>query len=491
VAVDLAAPDSPGAISLMTLEYQLRRALIALCGVAAVVGAAGITEEHVFHQASWLKYAVTIVGPLVLAALVVVGNPLALLTALLIVAAPFAGFSMTLQGIHVPLLAPIILCAGAVAAVSEGGVARHRSALLSASVLFLILLILPVAESPSRTDVVATLISLFAAAYFASRLARTEHGFVMLAWAFVASAGFQAAIAVWESETGHRLNLYGAAGSQTLGPSYFFNYGSQARPPGAFYDPDSLGNVLAITLPINVGLGVHYAMRRRWREVAIAVAALALIGVALEITLSRMSWIGAAVGLIVIIVLVPQVRWRALPVLAVAAITLIGLGVFGQQSTTIQRLSSITHPLNETGTANGDVVRVELWRDALDIAEQHPVAGVGLGEVANLLSARLEVAGTSAQGGNAQSVYLQLLAEGGLLAVCGLTAVLLAVTRDLMRTIRAERLWGAVLAGASAAMLICWLTDVTIRYSGVAVLMGVLFGMVAGRSSAAREVAAA
>jgi hypothetical protein len=36
-------------------------------------------------------------------------------------------------------------------------------------------------------------------------------------------------------------------------------------------------------------------------------------------------------------------------------------------------------------------------------------------------------------------------------------------------------------------MLLVWLTDVTIRYSGVAVLMGVLFGMVAGRSGSAQE----
>jgi len=84
-------------------------------------------------------------------------------------------------------------------------------------------------------------------------------------------------------------------------------------------------------------------------------------------------------------------------------------------------------------------------------------------------------------------VYLQLLAEGGVPALCGLIVVLLALRRDLVRVIRADRIWGAALAGACAAMLLVWLTDVTIRYSGVAVLMGVLFGMVAGRSGSAQE----
>jgi O-antigen ligase len=470
-----------------TLECNLRRGLIAILGVVAVMGAAGITEAHVFHQASTLKYAVTIVGPLVLVALLLVGSPLALLTTVLIVAAPFAGFAMTLQGEHVPLLAPIILCAGIAAGFSKGRL-THRSALFSASVLFLLLLIVGVVESPAVTDVVATLTSLLAAAYFASRLARTEGGLVTLAWAFLASAVIQAAITVWESKTGHRLNLYGTAGSQTFGPGYFFNYGNaRVRPPGAFYDPDSLGNVLAIALPLGVGLLIHYVTRRRWREVVIAGVGLTFVVIALEITLSRMSWIGATVGLIVILALVPQVGRRVLPLLAIIAIALVGIGVFGGQSTTIERLDSITHPLNETGTGNGDVIRVAAWRSALSIAGQHLLTGVGLQNVANLTAEKFQLGGTSAQGGNAQSVYLQLLAEGGVPALCGLIVVLLALRRDLVRVIRADRIWGAALAGACAAMLLVWLTDVTIRYSGVAVLMGVLFGMVAGRSGSAQE----
>jgi len=47
----------------MTLSLRQRQALVVLTGLAALVGAAGITEAHVFHQPSTLKYAVTIVGP--------------------------------------------------------------------------------------------------------------------------------------------------------------------------------------------------------------------------------------------------------------------------------------------------------------------------------------------------------------------------------------------------------------------------------------------
>jgi hypothetical protein len=39
-----------------------------------------------------------------------------------------------------------------------------------------------------------------------------------------------------------------------------------------------------------------------------------------------------------------------------------------------------------------------------------------------------------------------------------------------------------MLVGACLVLLVVWTTDVTIRYSGVAVCVGALFGMVAGRA---------
>jgi O-antigen ligase len=470
----------------MTLSLEARRTVVVIAGLVALLGAMGITEARLFHQASTLKYALTVVGPLFVGVLAMSTRPIVLITALLVIAAPFAGFNMTFQALRVPLLAPILIIGTAIAMLSPPQRAP-RSALAAAGLLLLATFVLPTIESPVPTDVLVVLASLFVAGYLVSRASATPEGFRAIVWAFVASAAIQAALAIWESTTGNRLNLYGSAGAQTFGANsgYFFGYlGTKTRPPGAFYDPISLGNMLAIAVPLSAGLAIHYAGLRRWLKGGAAILALGVIVVGLEITLSRMSWVGAAVGLAVAALLLPRPQRRVvLPALVLVFAVTALVGAFGGHSSALQRLSSITHPLNETGTAQGDVLRVEIWQRAASIAVNHPVAGIGFGELRNVIAGELVPAGTQS---HAHSTYLQLAAEGGAIALLGLLAVLLALRRDLGRALRDDRLWGAALVGSGIAMLICWLTDVTIRYSGVAVCMGVVFGLVAGSARRAR-----
>lgn len=473
----------------MTLSVGQRQILVLLAGLVALVGAAGITEAHVFHQPSTLKYAVTILGPLFIGCLLMSKDPITMIGALLICAAPFAGFSMTFKGTHVPLLAPIFVIGSAVAVFAERPVTR-RPLLAWAGTFALVTFLLPVIESPARSNALVVLGCLFFAAYFASLASSTRERFLTLTWAFVASAAIQAGLALWENTTGHRLSLYGGAGLQTFAGNYFFGYiGGTTRPPGAFYDPISLGNMLAIAVPLCAGLAIYYGRLRRWAQMWAAVLAGALIVTGLEITLSRMSWIGAVAGVVVAAVLLPPpIRRALLPGLVLAIGIATVLGLFGGHSPVIERLGSITHPMNETGSANEDVIRVDVWNHALAVAEHHPVAGVGFGGLVKILSSQFAPAGLQSQ---AQSTYLQIAAEGGLLAVAGLLAVLFAAANDLGRLFRADRLWAAILAGAFVAMLVCWLTDVTIRYSGVAVYMGMLFGMIAGSSRRASATSGA
>jgi O-antigen ligase len=458
----------------------VRPVLVVVFGLLALLGATGFTQAHVFHETSTLKYVLTIAGPLFLGTLAIVDDPLALVAAAVVVGAPYAGFSITPHGQRVPLMAPLVLLALVVWSVVQRP-SRRLSRLLAAGVFMLVMLILPFLESPNQTGALVDLASLFGAALLAARVSRTRSGFVTICWAIVASASLQAALAIWEHITGHRLNLYGTAGSATYtsDPDYFFNFNGQARPPGAFYDPISLGNALALSLPVALVLALESVRRRRWWSVALAAGAVVLVGVGLEFTLSRMSWVGGAAGLLLVLILVPS-RSRislislAATVLAVAAL----FGAFAAGSTGIERLSSILHPLSERGTGNGDLIRVEIWKIALSTARHHSIAGIGIDRFAHVLSGRLASAGTN---GHAHSTYFQLAAEGGALAILGLLAVLVALVGDLRDMFRRDRYAAAMLAGSSLAVLICWLSDVTVRYSGVAILMGTVFGMVAGR----------
>jgi hypothetical protein len=464
----------------MILGVGGRRSLLFASGLVALLGAAGLTEAMLFHQASTLKYVLTIVAPLAVGLVAASPNPLAVIAGLLVVAAPFAGYSMTYHSIHVPLLAPILIGGFLVAGFAEPQ-GRRRSALATGGLFLLVTLVVPIIDSPARTDVLGVLVSLFGAAWFAARACSTRQGFLTVVWAFAGSVSVQALLAIWENVTHNQLDLFGQAGSQTFGSNsgYFFGYiGGTIRPPGAFYDPISLGNVLAIGIPLSLGLVTYYARRGHWRYSCLAFAAFILAVAGLEVTLSRMSWIAAVVAVLVAGLLLPR-RERAavLSTLALVVVLATLLGAFGGRSPAVQRLSSITHPLSEAGTAQGDVIRVDVWQRAIAVALKHPAAGVGFGRFGNVLGSGFALAGTGSQ---AQSTYLQLAAEGGALAIVGLVAVLAALGRDLVRILRTNRLWGAVLVASSVAMLICWLTDVTIRYSGVAACMGTLFGLVAG-----------
>lgn len=449
-----------------------------VAGATALAGASGLTEAALFHQPSMLKYALTVAGPLFLGMLLTVRQPLLLVTALLLIAAPFAGLQMTPHGIRVPVLEPILILGAIVIALSRPP-ALKRSALSIAAPVLMLTFVIPVVDSPTRADVLGVLAGLFLAAYFAARVSTTPSGFLALVWAFVLSAVLQAGLAIWEHATGYLINFYGQAGSKVFGSSYFFGFSGTSRPPGAFYDPISLGDVLAIAIPLSMGLLVHEARRRRWLGAAAAAAAIAVIAVGLEMSLSRASWVAAGVGLLATAILLPpRPRWVVLPAAVLAVTIPATLGVFSGGSTGVQRLSSIVHPLSESGTGQGDRIRLEIWQRALSTTAEHPIVGVGFGRFQRILAAEYAPAGTQ---GHAQSTYLQVAAEGGIIALGGLLAVFLALGRDLSRVLRRDRLTGAVLAGACIAMLVAWTTDVTIRYSGVAVCMGALFGMVAGR----------
>ena len=74
--------------------------------------------------------------------------------------------------------------------------------------------------------------------------------------AVVASALFQALVAIWEFRTKHQLYLYGTSGSQAASGETFFLYGQLLRPSGTLPDP--------IGLRRSVGLvGAHPDLSRQ------------------------------------------------------------------------------------------------------------------------------------------------------------------------------------------------------------------------------------
>jgi O-antigen ligase len=328
---------------------------------------------------------------------------------------------------------------------------------------------------------------LLALSWLVSRAAATPDGMRLVIAAVVASAVLQAALAIWEFQTGRTLNLFTSTQSN-FASGYFFSYGASNRPTGSYADPISLGNVLAIALPLTTVAALAYGRNHQkgqdgspgtgWTRSLLVMAAGMVIGLGLVLTFSRMSWVAALAGLALAVLLRPKgARARLAGGLLLLGGLAIVIAVAAAGPTLRTRYDSIFHPTAaNVSTANGDRTRQQLWKVALDVAVQHPVAGVGFDKLAPELATR--VADVSILS-HAHSTYLQLAAEGGLvLGVGALVLFALALGRDLRNGLRASPL-AAGLAGSVLALAICWTTDYTIRYEAVAASVAPLIGLIA------------
>lgn len=454
----------------------IRAQLLAVGFCGAIAGASGVTQSILFAQPSTLKYALTVAAPVVLILASTAAHPLLAVMPCVIIALPFAGFGATFNGVHVSILIPLLFAAGVIA-VSSGTKPTGLSRTSALVAVALLLLAVPLADSNDARRYLVLLGVLIVVAWLVARTCTLAGGTTVVLVSFVGSAVVQAVLAIWEFRTGRQLNLYSGSGTSVFGPDYFFGFDKVDRPTGSFYDPISLGNVLAVAFPI--GLVLSSTLRSaRWR--VLALGATLVIGVGLVLSLSRMSWIAAVVGVTVALLLLPGGRRGPALVraagLVAAAVVVAGGYAHGSIG---QRFDSIFHPTSTTvKTAAGDRQRIQLWRAAFATFEQHPIVGVGMG---GLLPELMRKVGGLGPSSNAQSTYLQILGETGVAGGAGLLLVLSGLGRDLLVGLRRSRAPAAALAGAGVALLAVWLTDYSIKYAPVAACFAVIFGAVASR----------
>lgn len=455
-------------------SHRLRLAVLTLASLGALAGLTGLSERAMFSQASPLKWGLSVAVPLLLAVCAMVREPLIPLAAATVLAIPFAGASAQLAGLALsPLL--LLLIAGGAVAITRGPAVARRSMLGRVAPLALGLLTIPVllGRTPSRS--VELIAYLVATAWLVARASALPRGLTVMLAAIVASAALQASLAIWQSRTGNLLNLYGTSGQPRFGQDYFFQYEGENRPTGAFFDPISLGNALALACPLAVALAASRSGLSTRLRLGAAVAG-GLAASALILTLSRMSWIAAATGILATVLLLPPSRRvRAAIGVAATGVVVIVVAAATLGSGLTQRFESILHPRSSaTVTAEGDNQRIQFWDAALATAERHPIAGIGVEQ----LAPRLQQFPDTGPDIHAHSTYLQLLAEGGGLAIVALGAILVGAFVDLAEALRRRREQAAGAVGALLALLIVWSTDYTLRYVSVAATFAALLGVV-------------
>ena len=253
--------------------------------------------------------------------------------------------------------------------------------------------------------------------------------------------------------------------------SFVVNGGPQAAVPAL--GPNALGSTLAIVLVVGLGLTLSAAVRVRYAAIAGGV----VIALALALTLSRGAWIGAAIGLIMLLVLARPRRSaradpadagsrRVWPLLALAAGVIVTLALVGGEAAVLRKkVLSIPNLFKNRE-------RVYLARSALAIAADHPVLGSGLNTFVLIHPHPSVAAEAPAQKPRtrtqsfAHNVFLNMAAESGVLGLASFAALLIRGAAGGWRWYRGavgrDRITSATVASAFVALLVHQQFDGTI-----------------------------
>lgn len=203
--------------------------------------------------------------------------------------------------------------------------------------------------------------------------------------------------------------------------------------------PNGLAVGLAVALPLLMAAALDGATRReRASWLLLSAASLLFVG----LSASRTAWIGAGLGLAVLVALRDgrSLRWS----LDVAALTL-GLALLlGRPTPGDFRWLSSTWSLME---------RRQQWANTLEMLAPRPVTGVGLGSFPVVYPATMGP-GDLRPHDTPNNAYLQLYADGGLPALLALGWFVWGLARLLAGMRPARGRWGRWEAGLAGSLAV-------------------------------------
>jgi O-antigen ligase len=204
----------------------------------------------------------------------------------------------------------------------------------------------------------------------------------------------------------------------------------------------------------------------------IPVVGIAAVGLSVFACGSRGASLALAGGL-VIVVLAAGVLRRRLIVLPVAAVLLVTAGgvwlaAQGKSQSVLERLVPAGRYLN----------RPRLWRNALEMALSYPVTGTGMGTFA-LVFPRHQKFASDREFLHAESDWVQVAAEGGILGLCLLVVLGIGILKTTASAWRSGGSRRALMAGASVGLVAVFLhgfVDVSLHIPANLLAFGVLLG---------------
>jgi len=190
-----------------------------------------------------------------------------------------------------------------------------------------------------------------------------------MTWSLLSSGYLIAGVAVLQSTLG------------VLGGGYFLQTSTTIRADATMAHPDFLGIFLAMLLPVAFAKLIS---RRPLMTRLLAANLVIVLSLGLLFTYTRSAWIGAVVGLAVVLALRGG-RFRPLPLIAFAAVLVIGFaalaGIVAARPSSAQGgIANVIYSriVSSVDLSSGSIAeRLAVWKDTPAIIAARPVLGYG------------------------------------------------------------------------------------------------------------------
>ena len=266
-------------------------------------------------------------------------------------------------------------------------------------------------------------------------------------WALLAAAGAEASVGVVQF-------------LRRAGPEGFVLFGRFMRAHGHFAQPNPFAGYLGLTAPMAYALTLEAAAQWRsraggvqmvFRPLLVRVAPCAfyavtfvLMATAAVMSWSRGGWIGLAAALLLVTVLRSRTAWLRAGAVGLLVVCLLAIG--GTQylpTALVQRFADFFPYLGgvdvtavEVTDANWAVIeRMAHWRAALNMVEEHPLLGVGIGNYP-VVYPQYALGRWQDPLGHAHNYYLNIAAEAGLVGLFAYLVLLTACFALACRVVR-------------------------------------------------------
>lgn len=231
----------------------------------------------------------------------------------------------------------------------------------------------------------------------------------------------------------------------------------------ALLHANAAGGALAIVIPFGIAGTYHAWTRRSLGMTAVLGAGVIVAGIALVLTNSRGAWIGSVAGIIVAGLLWRRALSRRQAYLALVIIAGIALAGFW----VAVRVPAFEQQLQIAGADGSTLGRITVWRDMLDLVQDYPLTGSGLGTTAMVYSSYVLLLHVPFLY-HAHNIFLQIAVEQGLVglvAFVGLAAIALYAVLHKSPTSEQQRWFRAATTASLVAVLVHGMFDAELYVS--------------------------